>query len=195
METQETVRKEYARPEGRVVKANMDRITMYGLYFVFVVITTLLHGYIWGFNDSHLNHYELGGTEIFQVYTPLWLVVVITCPVICLLIQYLLLYLFSGKDFRCLKISLSSWRVLVRKSLSLKYYRVALLFSFFLVGLLLIVHAFGLGDRMSHYAGLFCVFMGLADLDYYWTLRPFNGKDKIVDGKKAYAAIVLDNVN
>ncbi len=191
METQDKRMEEYVRPEGRVVKADMDMITMYGLYLIFLIAVTLLFCYIWGFNDSHRNQYELGETEIFQVFTPLWLAVVILCPVVCLSIQYLLLYLFSKRDFRCLKISWWSWRVLVRKALPLKYYRVALLFPFFLVGLLLIVHAFGLGDRMSLYAGLWCILIGLADLGYFRTLRSFKAEDKIVDGKKPYSGMII----
>lgn len=191
METQDKRMEEFVHPEGRVVKADMDMITMYGLYLIFLIAVTLLFCYIWGFNDNHRNQYELGETEIFQVFTPLWLVVVIICPVVCLSIQYLLLYLFSGRDFRCLKMNWLSWRVLVRKALPLKYYRVALLFPYFLVGLLLIVHAFGLGDRVSHYAGLWCVFMGLADLGYFRTLRSFRAEDKIVDGKKPYSGMII----
>lgn len=106
-------------------------------------------------------------------------------------IQFILLYLFSGRNIHCLGMSWLSWRVLVRKKLPLKYYRIALLFPYFFIGLLLIIHGFGIGDGLTYQIGTYCILIGLPDLDYYWTLRSFKAEDKIVDGKKPYSCMIL----
>lgn len=191
METQDKRMEEYIHPEGRIVKADMDKITIYGLYFVSFIILTLLFCYIWGFNESHNSHYELGDTKNYEVWTPLWFSSLFITPIVCFFIQFILLYLFSGRNIHCLGMSWLSWRVLVRKKLPLKYYRIALLFPYFFIGLLLIIHGFGIGDGLTYQIGTYCILIGLPDLDYYWTLRSFKAEDKIVDGKKPYSCMIL----
>lgn len=194
MKAEELKSNVYTCPEGELVKTDTDWMTVYGLLFVAFIAVTILFGYIWGFDINRIEGDGLGEMEKFQAMTPGFFVVGGLCLVTGILIQYVLLYLFSGRDYRELHFNWSSFRVLVKKELPLKYYRLALLL-YVVAGGLLLVHGFGAGDGMTYLLGVNLIIYGVRDFDYFRLLRAFKAEDRIVDGRKPYSAIVFRNIH
>ena len=194
MKAEELKSNVYTCLEGELVKTDTDWMTVYGLLFVAFVVVTILFGYIWGFDINRIEGDGLGEMEKFQAMTPGFFVVEGLCLVTGILIQYVLLYLFSGRDYRELHFNWSSFRVLVKKELPLKYYRLALLL-YVVAGGLLLVHGFGAGDGMTYLLGVNFIIYGARDFDYFRQLRAFKAEDRIVDGRKPYFAIVFRNIH
>lgn len=194
MKAEELKSNVYTCLEGELVKTGTDWMTVYGLLFVAFVVVTILFGYIWGFDINRIEGDGLGEMEKFQAMTPGFFVVGGLCLVTGILIQYVLLYLFSGRDYRELHFNWSSLRFLVKKELPLKYYRLALLL-YVVAGGLLLVHGFGAGDGMTYLLGVNFIIYGARDFDYFRQLRAFKAEDRIVDGRKPYFAIVFRNIH
>lgn len=195
METKEKNLEEYSHPEGVEVKVGAVRINVFIVMFICILLITgaLLFNYVWGEATFYDAGYQLG--RIFKHYfidlKGAW--VMISCIVGYILLQYVLLYWFSGKDRKSLQWNTDwkSWGFLLRKPLFLKYYRIVLLAPFILLGVLPMIHGFSTGNSAVYFTGIFCVLCSSADCYYFWKLRSFNGNDKIVDGDESLSATII----
>ena len=193
METKEMNLEGYAHSEGVEVKVSAARvnITILLYLFFFVVGAVVLFNYIWGDGSSYGAGYELGNIARLQALSVKGAIIMALCCLVYTLLQYGLLYWFTGKDRRALHWN-TDWKslgFLVKKPLLLKYYRIALLTPFVLIGLLPFIHGLCTGNDV-------CFFIGVgsgADCYYFWKLRSFNGNDKIVDGDESLSATIIKN--
>ncbi|MBC5646134.1 DUF3267 domain-containing protein [Parabacteroides segnis] len=195
METKEKNLEEYSHPEGVEVKVSAARanITILLNLFFFVVGGVILFNYIWGDGSSYGAGYELGNTVRLQALSIKGTIIMALCYIVYTLLQYGLLYWFTGKDRRALHWN-TDWKTLgflVKKPLLLKYYRIALLTPFVLIGLLPFIHGLCTGNDVCFFIGVFCVVGSGADCYYFWKLRSFNGNDKIVDGNESLSATII----
>ena len=197
METKEMNLEEYAHPEGVEVKVSAARanITILLNLFFFVVGGVILFNYIWGDGSSYGAGYELGNIARLQAFSIKGTIIMALCYIVYTLLQYGLLYWFTGKDRRALHWN-TDWKTLgflVKKPLLLKYYRIALLTPFVLIGLLPFIHGLCTGNDVCFFIGVFCIVGSGADCYYFWKLRTFNGNDKIVDGDESLSATIIKN--
>ena len=193
METKEMNLEGYAHSEGVEVKVSAARvnITILLYLFFFVVGAVVLFNYIWGDGSSYGAGYELGNIARLQALSVKGAIIMALCCLVYTLLQYGLLYWFTGKDRRALH-----WKTLgflVKKPLLLKYYRIALLTPFVLIGLLPFIHGLCTGNDVCFFIGVFCIVGSGADCYYFWKLRSFNGNDKIVDGDESLSATIIKN--
>lgn len=181
---------EYARPEGVEVKVSTGWITGWGLLcaIILVVAGSILFSYIWGKSSAFDSGYAFGHAVKYWGF-----VCIFGALAGYILIQYAVLYFFSGRDRHALRWNMDwkSWGFLIIKPLALKYYRVALLLPFFLMGLLPMLHGFCMGNAMIYYFGMFCIVCSSADFWYFLKLLPFKDEDKIVDGKESFSATII----
>ena len=197
METKEMNLEGYAHSEGVEVKVSAARvnITILLYLFFFVVGAVVLFNYIWGDGSSYGAGYELGNIARLQALSVKGAIIMALCCLVYTLLQYGLLYWFTGKDRRALHWN-TDWKslgFLVKKPLLLKYYRIALLTPFVLIGLLPFIHGLCTGNDVCFCIGVFCIVGSGADCYYFWTLRSFNGNDKIVDGDESLSATIIKN--
>ncbi|MBC5632433.1 DUF3267 domain-containing protein [Parabacteroides hominis] len=195
METKERNVGEYARPEGVEVKVSTGRITgiIFLSMFILVIVSALLYNYIWGEVSSYRSEYELGHAVRFEAFTLRGGMNMILCLLGYILLQYIALYCFSGRNFRALRWNMDwkSWGFLLTKPLALKYYRIALLLPFFVLGLFPMIHGFCTGNSMIYFIGIYCVLCSSGDCYYFWKLRSFNDNDKIIDGNESFSATII----
>ena len=197
METKEMNLEGYAHSEGVEVKVSAARvnITILLYLFFFVVGAVVLFNYIWGDGSSYGAGYELGNIARLQALSVKGAIIMALCCLVYTLLQYGLLYWFTGKDRRALHRN-ADWKslgFLVKKPLLLKYYRIALLTPFVLIGLLPFIHGLCTGNDVCFFIGVFCIVGSGADCYYFWKLRSFNGNDKIVDGDESLSATIIKN--
>ena len=197
METKEMNMEGYAHSEGVEVKVSAARvnITILLYLFFFVVGAVVLFNYIWGDGSSYGAGYELGNIARLQALSVKGAIIMALCCLVYTLLQYGLLYWFTGKDRRALHWN-TDWKslgFLVKKPLLLKYYRIALLTPFVLIGLLPFIHGLCTGYDDCFFIGVFCIVGSGADCYYFWKLRSFNGDDKIVDGDESLSATIIKN--
>ena len=197
METKEMNLEGYAHSEGVEVKVSAARvnITILLYLFFFVVGAVVLFNYIWGDGSSYGAGYELGNIARLQALSVKGAIIMALCCLVYTLLQYGLLYWFTGKDRRALHWN-TDWKslgFLVKKPLLLKYYRIALLTPFVLIGLLPFIHGHCTGNDGCFYIGVCCIVGSGADCYYFWKLRSFNGNDKIVDGDESLSATIIKN--
>lgn len=150
METKEMNLEGYAHSEGVEVKVSAARvnITILLYLFFFVVGAVVLFNYIWGDGSSYGAGYELGNIARLQALSVKGAIIMALCCLVYTLLQYGLLYWFTGKDRRALHWN-TDWKslgFLVKKPLLLKYYRIALLTPFVLIGLLPFIHGLCTGN-------------------------------------------------
>lgn len=129
METKEMNLEGYAHSEGVEVKVSAARvnITILLYLFFFVVGAVVLFNYIWGDGSSYGAGYELGNIARLQALSVKGAIIMALCCLVYTLLQYSLLYWFTGKDRRALHWN-TDWKslgFLVKKPLLLKYYRIA----------------------------------------------------------------------
>ena len=195
MEVKNNDLEEYARPEGVEVKVSTGRITTLGILsmFILMIVSALLFNYVWGEVSSYRSGYELGHATRFEAFTLKGLLIMLFCALGSILLQYIALYCFSGRDYRALRWNMDwkSWGFLLTKPMALKYYRIALLLPFFVLGLFPMIHGFSTGNSAVYFTGIFCVVASAADCYYFWKLRSFGDNDKIVDGEKPYNATII----
>lgn len=195
METKEMNLEDYARPEGIEVKIGTARITVIGLAFLLVllVVGCLLFNYVWGDYTTYSAGYELGHYFLYHACSLQGVGVMILCFVLYILIQYGLIYWFSGKDHKAVRKNWDNKTIgfLLVKPLALKYYRIVLLTPFVLMGVLPAIHGFCTGNMDAYFIGLFCITASIADCYYFWKLRSFSGNDKIVDGKVSLSGTII----
>ena len=197
METKEMNLEGYAHSEGVEVKVSAARvnITILLYLFFFVVGAVVLFNYIWGDGSSYGAGYELGNIARLQALSVKGAIIMALCCLVYTLLQYGLLYWFTGKDRRALHWN-TDWKslgFLVKKPLLLKYYRIALLTPFVLIGLLPFIHGLCTGNDVCFFFFFFCIVGSGADCYYFWKLRSFNGNDKIVDGDESLSATIIKN--
>ena len=197
METKEMNLEGYAHSEGVEVKVSAARvnITILLYLFFFVVGAVVLFNYIWGDGSSYGAGYELGNIARLQALSVKGAIIMALCCLVYTLLQYGLLYWFTGKDRRALHWN-TDWKslgFLVKKPLLLKYYRIALLTPFVLIGLLPFIHGLCTGNDVCFFIGVFCIVGSGAYCYYFWKLRSFNGNDKIVDGDESLSATIIKN--
>ena len=197
METKEMNLEGYAHSEGVEVKVSAARvnITILLYLFFFVVGAVVLFNYIWGDGSSYGAGYELGNIARLQALSVKGAIIMALCCLVYTLLQYGLLYWFTGKDRRALHWN-TDWKslgFLVKKPLLLKYYRIALLTPFVLIGLLPFIHGLCTGNDVCFFIGVSCIVGSGADCYYFWKLRSFNGNDKIVDGDESLSATIIKN--
>ena len=197
METKEMNLEGYAHSEGVEVKVSAARvnITILLYLFFFVVGAVVLFNYIWGDGSSYGAGYELGNIARLQALSVKGAIIMALCCLVYTLLQYGLLYWFTGKDRRALHWN-TDWKslgFLVKKPLLLKYYRIALLTPFVLIGLLPFIHGLCTGNDVCFFIGVVCIVGSGADCYYFWKLRSFNGNDKIVDGDESLSATIIKN--
>ena len=195
METKEINLEGYAHSEGVEVKVSAARvnITILLYLFFFVVGAVVLFNYIWGDGSSYGAGYELGNIARLQALSVKGAIIMALCCLVYTLLQYGLLYWFIGKDRRALHWN-TDWKslgFLVKKPLLLKYYRIALLTPFVLIGLLPFIHGLCTGNDVCFFIGVFCIVGSGAVCYYFWKLRSFNGDDKIVDGDESLSATII----
>lgn len=195
MEVKNNDLEDYARPEGVEVKVSAGRINILGLLFaLFIMIAgAFLFNYVWGTMSSYEAGYDLGRFIRLQVFGFKGLIISLGCFSGYILFQYLTLYWFSGRDRRALhwNTDLKSIGFLLMKPLALKYYRIALLLPFFVMGVLPLIHGFCTGNILFYFIGMFCIICSSADCYYFWKLRSFNDEDKIVDGDESFSATII----
>ncbi len=195
METKERNVEEYARPEGVEVKVSTGRITVLGLFWgiMIVIVGVLLFNFIWGDTSSYNTGYELGRSVRVDALSSKGFLIMFLCFLGYISLQYLFLYWFSGRDRHALRWN-TDWKscgFLLAKPLPLKYYRVALLLPFFIMGLLPLIHGFCTGNNCFYFIGLFCIICSSGDCYYFWKLRSFNDNDKIIDGDESFNATII----
>ena len=197
METKEMNLEGYAHSEGVEVKVSAARvnITILLYLFFFVVGAVVLFNYIWGDGSSYGAGYELGNIARLQALSVKGAIIMALCCLVYTLLQYGLLYWFTGKDCQALRWNTDwkSWGFLVIKPLPLRYYRMTLLAPFVLIGLLPFIHGLCTGNDVCFFIGVFCIVGSGADCYYFWKLRSFNGDDKIVDGDESLSATIIKN--
>lgn len=195
METKEKKMNEYARPVGVAVKVSVGRITALALLMMLIVIVVgvLLFNYVWGSASNYSAGYELGYSIRIQALSFKGFMVMALCMFGYILLQYIALYCFSGRDHRSLRWNMDwkSWGFLLTKPLSLKYYRVSLLLPFFIMGIIPMIHGFCTGNDIFYFIGLFCLIGSCGDCYYFWKLRSFNDNDKIIDGEESFNATII----
>ena len=177
METKEMNLEGYAHSEGVEVKVSAARvnITILLYLFFFVVGAVVLFNYIWGDGSSYGAGYELGNIARLQALSVKGAIIMALCCLVYTLLQYGLLYWFTGKDRRALHWN-TDW-----KSLGV------------LIGLLPFIHGLCTGNDVCFFIGVFCIVGSGADCYYFWILRSFNGNDKIVDGDESLSATIIKN--
>lgn len=195
MKTKEMNLEKYTHPEGVEVKVSAARVnvTMLVALFFFVIGGVVLFNYIWGDGSSYDAGHKLGNIARLQALSIKGAIIMALCCVVYILLQYGLLYWFTGKDCQALRWNTDwkSWGFLVIKPLPLRYYRMTLLAPFVLIGLLPFIHGLCTGYDVCFFIGVFCIMASGADCYYYWKLRSFSGNDKIVDGKESLSATIL----
>ena len=195
METKEKNVEEYTHPQGVEVKVSAARVnlTMLGFIVVFVAAGVILFNYVWGEASSYSAGYELGSIVRLRALSIKGAIIMFLCCLVYILIQYGLLYWFSGKDRQALRWNTDwkSWGFLLKKPLLLKYYRVALLSPFILLGVFPMIHGFSTGNSAVYFTGIFCVVASATDCYYFWKLRSFDSDDKIVDGDESLSATII----
>ncbi len=104
METKEMNLEGYAHSEGVEVKVSAARvnITILLYLFFFVVGAVVLFNYIWGDGSSYGAGYELGNIARLQALSVKGAIIMALCCLVYTLLQYGLLYWFTGKDRRAL---------------------------------------------------------------------------------------------
>lgn len=198
METQRTIRKEYARPEGVEVKVNMTHLNTIIAYLILVLLIFggLLYNWIWGGLSDYQGGYGIGKMIRLYIFSFRGISILICSYLIYCMIQYFLLYCFLGKDYRSIRWH-HNWQscgFLLLKPLALKYYRWVLLIPFLVMGVFPLIHGFCVGNLEVYVLGVFYTAASCGNCCYLWKLRSFNGEDKIVDGEKLYSAIVIKSV-
>ena len=187
METKESNLEKYVLPKGVVVKMSANRIMVIALFSALIlgIMGGLFFYYVWGEASS-----DRSGFEVFSLKGNL---IMILCIAGYILLQYMALYCFSGRDYRVLRWNMDwkSWGFLLTKPLALKYYRIVLLLPFFVLGLLPVIHGFCTGNRMIYFIGIFCILCSSGDCYYFWQLSSFDDNDKIVDGERSYDATII----
>lgn len=195
METKEKNLDEYTHPEGVEVKVSTARITVLGVLFLIVLLIAggLLFNYVWGGVSSYSAGYELGQSLRLHVICSEGFAIMVFCFLGYTLLQYGLLYWFSGRDRRALRWNVD-WKTLgflLTKPLALKYYRVVLLTPFVVMGLFPMIHGLCTGNMVFYFIGTFSVVASTADCYYFWKFRSFSGDDKIVDGNESLSATII----
>lgn len=195
MKTKEMNLVEYSHSEGVEVKVGAVRFNVILIAFaiIFVIASILLFDYIWGDASVFNGGYDWRDIEKLQLITLKSAVIMLSCLLIYTLLQYGLLYWFSGRDRQALKWN-TDWKALgflIQKPLALKYYRIISLTPFFVMGLLPLIHGFCTGNNVVYFTGVFCIICSSADCYYFWKLRSFDGNDKIVDGKESLSATII----
>ncbi len=195
METKEMNVEECAHPQGVEVKVGAARFNVTLLFFIvaFVAVGAILFNYVWGDALSYDAGYELGSLVRLQALSIKGAIIMFLCCLVYILIQYGLLYWFSGKDRQALlwNTDWKSWGFLLKKPLLLKYYRIVLLSPFILLGIFPMIHGFSTGNSAVYFTGMFCVLCSSADCYYFWKLRSFDSNDKIVDGDESLSATII----
>lgn len=195
METKELNLEEYTHPEGVEVKVRAVRLNVILVAFaiILVIASILLFDYIWGGASFFNGGYDWRDIEKLQLIINKSVVIMLSCCLIYMLLQYGLLYWFLGRDSKALKWN-TDWKTLgflIRKPLALKYFRIISLTPFFVMGLLPLIHGFCTGNNVVYITGVFCIICSSADCYYCWKLRSFDGNDKIVDGKESLSATII----
>lgn len=195
METKEMNLEEYTHPEGVEVKVRAVRLNVILVAFtiILVIASILLFDYIWGGASIFNGGYDWRDIEKLQLIINKSVVIMLSCFLIYMLLQYGLLYCFLGRDRQALKWN-TDWKTLgflIRKPLALKYFRIISLTPFFVMGLLPLIHGFCTGNNVVYITGVFCIICSSADCYYCWKLRSFDGNDKIVDGKESLSATII----
>ncbi|MBC8600771.1 DUF3267 domain-containing protein [Parabacteroides acidifaciens] len=190
MDTKDKRLEEYIHPEGMEVKMKAGWINGRGVVLILmvVIIGSWLFNYIWGKGSAFDSGHQLGYAIKY-----IGIVCILFGFAGYILIQYAVLYYFSGRDRHALqwKMDQGTWRFLLVKPMALKYYRVALLLPFLVMGLLPMLHGFCMGNPLVYYFGGYCLICSSNDFWYFLKLRSFKDEDKIVDGKRSFNATII----
>ena len=195
MEAQDKRMGEYIHPEGVVVEVNVSRIiTICSYLFLFLAMAGgLLFNSVWGGVPDYQAGREVGKMLRMFVFSLKGISILFLFMLAYHLMQYALLYWFSGKDRRaiCWNKDWKCFGLLLVKPLALRYYRLVLLAPFFILGIFPMVHGFCSGNLFIYVFGILSTGIGFGDCYYCWKLRSFRAEDKIVDGKKPYSCMIL----
>ena len=198
METNE-LKEENVNPSSGLVQLSPVRLNVAGLLLLLFVLVggIVLFNFVWDqSNDTYSAGYNTGyklGLLAKMLIKEEGCFLLILWLVLHLAMQYVLLYLFTKRDYRSIRF-ISNWvgfGWIIKKPIALKYYRVTLVIPSLLLGWLPALHGFCTGSFGWFALGLWGIACAFLDYYFLWRLRPFNDEDKIVNVKQNFAIQII----